>query len=442
MTMASMRTALLLTAMTSTSAIAQQRDVDRHLLQAARAEQPAVIASLEDMVRIESGSDDVEGVTKIAAYASERLRALGASVQRVPATNGQAPGLVQGTFRGSGKLRIVLQAHLDTVYRRGILSTEPWRREGNKLFGPGIADDKGGVAVILGSLKILKDVDWKNYKTLTVLLNPDEEIGSPGSGTIIARVGSESDVVLSYEPSPAKAVAGHEGVLLSAAGTARMTLVVNGRAAHAGAAQDEGRNALIELASELVKTHDVARTVPNTQLNWTEANSGTARNQIPGRAQASADVRFNAPDATDKLLAAVEARVNEQRLGPDTQSEVSLEIMRPMFVAGEKGLALAKMAQSIYAELGQGDLQQETTREMPNENATARNLLLIPNTTGGTDAGFAGSSGKPAVLESMGLAGWGYHAKNEYVEVDSIVPRLYLTRRLLQQLGTTWPPKP
>lgn len=408
------------------------------LLTAAKAAQPEVIQSLHEMVQIESGSDDTAGVQRLAGYSADRLRALGASVEMVPATHGRPPGLVKGVFQGSGKLRIVLQAHLDTVYRQGILDVEPWHRDGNKLYGPGIADDKGGVAVILGSLAILKKTGWNNYRTLTVLFTPDEEIGSPGSGSIIADVGSENDVVLSYEPSPAKQVAKHEGVLLSAAGTARMSLVVTGRAAHAGAAQDEGRNALIELANELVQTRDIARSVPDTQLNWTTADGGTARNQIPGRAEAGADVRFNAAGATDKLLAAVKAKVNEHRLVPDTQSEVSLEIMRPMFVAGDKGMALAKLAQGIYAELGQGDLQPETTREMPTPDALSRYLLLIPNTTGGTDAGFAASSGKPAVLESMGLAGWGYHAKNEYVEIDSIVPRLYLTVRMLEQLGSQY----
>ena len=85
--------------------------------------------------------------------------------------------------------------------------------------------------------------------------------------------------------------------------------------------------------------------------------------------------------------------------------------------AGERGLALARLAQAIYAKLD------------------GRKLLLHPSTGGGTDAGFAGRSGKPAVLESMGLAGWGYHAKNEYIEIDSIVPRLYLTARMLQDLA-------
>lgn len=433
-------TGCLLT-MAAAGTATKAQDTDRRLLDAASAAQPAVIRSLHDMVRIESGSDDVEGLQALAEYTAGQLRELGADVERVPATNGRPPGLVKGTFKGTGKLRIALQAHLDTVYRRGILDREPWRRDGNKLYGPGIADDKGGVAVILGSLAILKQVGWTNYRTLTVLFTPDEEIGSPGSGSIIADVGSENDVVLSYEPSPAKTVAGHEGVLLSAAGTARITLVVHGRAAHAGAAQDEGRNALVELANELVQTRDIAKAVPATQLNWTTADGGTARNQIPDRAEASADVRFNAEGAAERLLAAVRSRVDEHRLVPDTQSDVTLEIMRPMFVAGEKGTVLARLAQSVYAELGHGDLKQEATREMPGPGAAGRSLLLIPHTTGGTDAGFAASSGKPAVLESLGLAGWGYHAKDEYVEIDSIIPRLYLTTRMLQQLGNRYQEK-
>ncbi|MGB0135516.1 glutamate carboxypeptidase [Dokdonella sp.] len=425
----------LLATFMAASAFAQSASNESSLLVAAREEQAAVIASLEKMVLIESGSNDIEGLEEMARYSQDRLQALGAATERVPATNGQAPGLVKGVFKGNGKLRVMLIAHMDTVYRQGILDVEPYRREGNKLFGPGIADDKGGIAVVLHSLAILQKSGWNDYETLTVLFDPDEEIGSPGSGAIIAQLGSENDVVLSYEPSPAKSIAQDEGVLLSAAGTAQIKLVVTGRAAHAGAAHAEGRNALIELAHQLVQTRDLAETIPGAQLNWTTANGGTARNQIPGRAEAGSDVRFTRQGAAEELLAAIRSKVNENPLIPDTQSEVSMEIMRPMFVAGEKGLKLAQLAKSIYAELDSGTLEEETTREMPGPNAPGRNLLLIPETTGGTDAGFAASSGKPAVLESMGLAGWGYHAKNEFIEIDSIVPRLYLTSRMLVELG-------
>jgi glutamate carboxypeptidase len=389
---------------------------DEKLLAAARGAQPAVIDSLREMVLIESGSQDAAGLKAMADYVEGRLRTLGAVTERIPA--GVGPGeMVKGTFTGTGKRSFMLIAHMDTVYGKGILATEPYRQDGNKLYGPGIADDKGGIAVILHSLAILRDAGWKDYARLTVLFNPDEEIGSNGSGELIATLGDAHDVVLSYEPTAAKAVAQAEGVLLMAAGTAQARLAVKGVASHAGAAPDQGRNALIELSYQLLQTQDVAKGIPGAQLNWTTATAGSVRNQIPDKAEAGADVRLLAPDAADKLLAALRAKVAEGRRVPDTETTVSMVVGRPPYVAGTKGMALATKAQAIYAEMD------------------GRKLILHPSTGGGTDAGYAGRSGKAAVLESLGLAGWGYHAKNEYIEIDSIVPRLYLTTRLLSDLA-------
>ena len=389
---------------------------DEKLLAAARAAQPAVIESLREMVLIESGSQDAAGLKRMADYVDGRLRALGASTERLPA--GVGPGeMVKGTFTGSGKRHFMLIAHMDTVYGKGILATEPFRQDGNRLYGPGIADDKGGIAVILHTLAILRDAGWKDYASLTVLFNPDEEVGSAGSGETLAKLGEAQDVVLSYEPTAAKAVAKDEGVLLMAAGTATVRMAVKGRASHAGAAPDQGRNALIELSYQLLQTQDIAKDIAGAQLNWTIAQAGEVRNQIPEKAEAGADVRLLAPDAADKLLAALQAKVASSQRVPDTETTVSMIVGRPPYVAGDKGLALAKKAQAIYAELD------------------GRALLLHPRSGGGTDAGYAGRSGKPAVLESLGLAGWGYHAKDEYIELDSIVPRLYLSARLLNDLA-------
>jgi Peptidase family M20/M25/M40 len=122
---------------------------DANLLAAARAAQPAVIESLREMVLMESGSHDAAGLKSMADYLDARLRALGASTERTKA--GVGPGeLGKGTFVGTGKRNFLLIAHMDTVYPKGILATEPYRQDENKLYGPGIADDKGGIAVILG----------------------------------------------------------------------------------------------------------------------------------------------------------------------------------------------------------------------------------------------------------------------------------------------------
>jgi glutamate carboxypeptidase len=186
---------------------------------------------------------------------------------------------------------------------------------------------------------------------------------------------------------------------------------VKGRASHAGAAPTLGRNALIELSHQLLQTRDVAAGIPGTQLNWTTAKAGEVRNQIPESATATADVRLTVGDGAQKLQAALNEKV-ANKLVPDT-----VTVGRPPFVATEAGKALAAHARSIYAELD------------------GRRLALVPTTGGATDAAFAGRSGKAVVVESFGLAGFGYHAKDEYIEIDSIVPRLYLAARLMMDIG-------
>lgn len=389
---------------------------DAQLLAAARNAEPAVIQSLKEMVSIESGSANAAGLAQMASYTEGRLAALGARTERIAVTKG--PGImVKGTLTGTGKRRIMLIAHMDTVYPANILATQPIKQDGNRLYGPGIADDKGGIAVILHALAILKAAGWNDYAELTVLFNPDEEVGSIGSGETIAKLADQHDVVLSFEPTAAKAVVKTEALLMGASGTATAVMEVKGRASHAGAAPELGRNALIELAYQLQQTRDVAKSVPGTQLNWTTAQAGEVRNQIPEHATAIGDVRTTVKDGAGKLQAALQKKVDEGRLVPDTQTTVTMETGRPPFVANARGRELAQRAQAIYAELD------------------GRQLALAEGTGGATDAGFAGRSGKAVVVESFGLAGFGYHARDEYIEIDSIVPRLYLLTRILQEIG-------
>ena len=389
---------------------------DAKTLAAANAAQPAVVETLKSLVLIESGSADVDGLMKMAALVDDRLKSLGFKIERRKASAGAGADIVIGTLAGSGKKKIMLQAHMDTVYEKGILQTQPLRQDGNKLYGPGIADDKGGVAVILHSLQILKDAGWKDFATLTVVFNPDEEVGSLGSGEFISATADKHDVVLSFEPTAAKAVAKGEALLLGAAGIAQVTMEVKGRASHAGAAPELGRNAILEASYQMLQTKDIAKDIPGVTLNWTNVVSNKARNQIPELAIAGADVRITVPGAEEKLNAALQSKIAAGKLIPDTVTTVKLEVGRPAFVGGSPGLALAQQAQGIYKEMD-------------------RELGIVPMTGGGTDAAFARRSGKATVVESFGLAGFGYHARDEYIELDSIVPRLYLVTRLLTEIG-------
>jgi len=395
-----------------------QATPEARLLAAARAAQPQVVDTLKALVAIESGTMDAPGLARITDYAEQRLKALGATVERrkgAPANGKDALGdLLVARWTGTGTRKLMLIGHLDTVYWPGTLASQPIKLDGNKLYGPGIADDKGGVAVVLHSLDILQRAGWQDFAQLTVLFNTDEESGSAGSASTIARLGAEHEVVLSYEPTAAQ----DPGVLLAAAGVGSVTMSVAGRAAHAGAAPQLGRNALLELSHQVLATADVAQGVPGAQLNWTTMSAGNVRNQIPDKATAHADVRFTAAGADTALLAALQAKVAASTRVPDTQTTLKLDVGRPAFVGDARTRALARRAQAIHAELG-----------------LAQPLSIHPITGGGTDAGWAQASGQAAVLESLGLPGAGYHAKDEYIDLDSIVPRLYLTTRLLTELA-------
>jgi glutamate carboxypeptidase len=388
---------------------------DEKLRAAAEAAQPALIGTLHEMVLIESGSGDAEGLAKMADLTEARLKALGARTERRKTTAGTGADMVIGAFEGAGSKKLMLIGHMDTVYQKGVLATQPYRVDGNRIYGPGIADDKGGLAVILHSLKILGDAGWRDYARLTVLFNPDEEVGSIGSGEFISQMADQHDAVLSCEPTAAAPAANNDSLLLGASGTATGTMEVKGRASHAGAAPKLGRNALIELAHQLLQTADIAKSIPGTQLNWTTAKAGTVRNQIPETATAGADIRLTIPDGVQKLQAALDEKV-KNKLIPDTETRVTIEPGRPAFVASAAGRALAREGRAIYAEI-------------------ERPLDIAEMTGGATDAGFANRSGKAVVVESFGLAGFGYHARDEYIDTGSIVPRLYLMTRMLTELG-------
>jgi glutamate carboxypeptidase len=376
-----------------------------------------LIDTLHDMVVIESGSGDVEGLMKMADFTEARLKTIGATIERRKTTRGAGADIVIGRFEGTGTKKLMLIAHMDTVYQHGILATQPYHIDGNHIYGPGIADDKGGIAVVLHALQILKETGWHDYARLTVLFNPDEEVGPIGARDLISELADQHDVVLSCEPTEAAPAAPNESLVLGTSGIARGTMEVRGRAAHAGVAPELGRNALIELAHQILQTQDIAKSIPGTQLNWTTAQAGTVRNQIPDKATAGADVRVTVPDGVEKLQAAINEKVKNQ-LVPDTETTVQIVLGRPALVASDAGRALARQGQAIYAEID-------------------RKLDVVDMTGGGTDAGFASRNGKAVVVESFGLAGFGYHAHDEFIDTSSIVPRLYLMTRMLIELGKT-----
>lgn len=129
---------------------------------------------------IDTGTGQAPGLKTVSAMLVERLKALGAEVSTTPADPSAGDNIV-GRFKGNGSRSFLLMVHYDTVFGPGTAAKRPFRLDGERAYGPGVADAKGGVAMILHSLQLLQDQNFKDFGTLTVLFNPDEETGSSGS---------------------------------------------------------------------------------------------------------------------------------------------------------------------------------------------------------------------------------------------------------------------
>jgi glutamate carboxypeptidase len=389
----------------------------------AQKEKPAMLDTLKELVNIESGSRELEGLDKIAGVLAKRFEALGAKVELIdlgtdyikftdtPPRVGKA---LRATFTGTGTKNILMLAHMDTVYPRGMLAQQPFRNEGEKVWGLGIADDRHGISVILHSLAILKAMNFRDYGRITVLINPDEEINSPASRHIITQMGSEHDAVMSYEGSGSET----DQVRLATAGIAQAVLNITGHASHAGSAPEKGINALTELSHQILQMGDLSDPARNIKVNWTMASAGIVRNMIPPAAQAFADVRVERLSDLDSVEQKLRERIKTQRL-KDAQVELLFERTFPPLEPTDAARTLAAHAQRIYSELG----KKLAVNEKP--------------TGGGTDAANASLKTKAPVIEGLGLMGFGSHSTNaEYVFSASIEPRLYLTTRMLMDIST------
>ena len=237
---------------------------------------------------------------------------------------------------------------MDTVYLRGMLAQQPFRIEGNRAYGLGIADDKQGIAVILHTLAILQaQMNFRDYGLLTVLINADEEMSSPGSRATLTKLGGEHDVVFSCEGTRVDS----DRLSLTTAGIAAVVLNVKGRASHAGAAPERGRNALYELAHQILQTRDLSDPAIGLKMNWTVANAGTNRNVIPANASATADVRVLRIADYDGIEKKVRERI-KNKLIEDTTVEMTFERRRPPLESTAGVARTRQAAQAIYAEIG------------------------------------------------------------------------------------------
>lgn len=382
---------------------------DKSLLAAAEAAKPDYLTGLAQLVNLDSGSLDATGLDKVADVLAARLKALGADVKVTSAAPSAGKNVV-GILRGTGTKNLMLMIHYDTVFGVGDAAKRPFRVAGNKAYGPGVADAKGGAMLILQALAIAKARGVNGYKTLTILFNPDEETGSQGSRTAIRDLAAQQDAVLLFEPPDA------ERVIVANNGIAYLHLDVQGLASHAGSAPEKGNNAALELAHQVLAMRNLGNAEQGTTVNWTMLRSGEKMNIIPDKASATGDMRYSKPQELARVQRDADI-LSRTTIIPGTTATVKVDATRPPFARNAATEKLAAQAVGIYAELGK---------------------TLVPTAMRyGTDAGFAWQPGstKPMVLDGLGIVGERLHSPDEWADLDSVPGRLYLTVRLIEALS-------
>ena len=283
----------LMVAGTSLHAYAQPNEP---IFSLAKKEKPALLESLKALVSIETGSRDFEGLGKLADLIAGRLKDLGGKVELVAPsdvykmedTPEQIGKMVRATFTGNGTKKILLIAHMDTVYPRGMLAKQPFRIEGDRAYGLGIADDKQGIArdpAHTGDAQS-DELPRIRHPHRAHQRRRGDQLAGLAQRAFQARRRARRSVLrrglarrsrTSYRSPPA--------------GIAAVMLNVKGRASHAGSAPENGRNALYELAHQILQTRDFSDPATGLKMNWTVASAGTNRNVIPPGLRRVADVR-------------------------------------------------------------------------------------------------------------------------------------------------------
>ncbi len=374
----------------------------RALLAGARRKQPALVQLIEKLVAAESPSDNKEAVDACGAIVAEQSQALGGRVKiHRQRTFGD---VIEARFGPAGKAsaanRILVLGHIDTVWPLGTLKSMPCRIADGRLWGPGALDMKAGVAMALTAVEMLAETGAPN-REIVLLLNSEEEIGSPISRAITERLAASCISVFVLEPA--------QGLAYKTArkGTGNWRIEVQGIAAHAGVDFEKGASALRELALVIEKVSGWT----DLKRGWTVsvglAGGGSKTNVIPAEAWAEVDVRIarkaDGPRIERRFAA---LRPFDRRCSVTVAGGIN----RPPMERTRGTIALFRHARALASDLG---------------------FALEEAATGGaSDGNFTSALGVPT-LDGMGAVGEGAHARHESILLDHLAPRTALLAALL-----------
>ena len=364
----------------------------------------AMLAGLRGWVECESPTWEASAVERMLDIAARDMAIMGASIERIAGRAGFA-GCVRARFPHpkQGQPGILIAGHFDTVHPVGTLEKLPFRRDGDKCYGPGIYDMKGGSYLSLEAIRQLARASVTTPLPITVLFTPDEEVGTPSTRDIIEAEAARNKYVLVPEPGRA-----NNGVVTGRYAIARFNLEATGRPSHAGANLSSGRSAIREMARRIIEidgmtTDDCTFSVGIVHGgHWVNCVATTCSGEALSMAKRQADL-----DRGVGRMLALSGTAN------DVTFTVTRGVTRPVWEPNEATMALYERAKRLAKQIGM---------ELPHGSAG-----------GGSDANFTGAMGIPT-LDGLGPRGADPHTLNEHIVVESLAERGRLMAGLLATL--------
>jgi glutamate carboxypeptidase len=355
---------------------------------------------------IDSGPYDRDGSNRVNDWLEARLKRSGFDVQRYPQE--RTGDNLLARLRGTGRSKIVLLGHSDTVFPPGTAAQRPLTEAGDKILGPGTCDMKAGLLAGIYAVEALKTVGYDGFGELTYLCVSDEELDKRTSIPLIRQTVRGQDAVLTLE-----AARENGDIVVERKGNLVIWVTAHGRSAHAGVEPEKGRNAIMGLIRRLEAVQSLAWPEHGITINIGVINGGTMPNVVPDEVRVGIDVRAFYQHELEKMAAQI-TRVFEEPADDDITFTVETEFSSPPMPRTPEIVHLEELA-----ILAAGELEFE---------------VHGASTGGAADAAFAADEDSPA-LDGLGPIGGLDHSPDEYILKSSIVPRTALLARLIMLIS-------
>ena len=367
---------------------------------------------------VNSGSRNLSGLSEMADTLAEAFGVLGPVSQVEPApveevnAEGDATSVALGRnlhlhIRPEAQTRVLLTGHMDTVFS----AHHPFQRsrwiDRSTLSGPGVADMKGGLAVMLAALKAFETSEFASNLGYEVIINSDEEISSPGSAALLADAARRVQAALTYEPALP------DGTLAGARkGSGNFSIVVRGHAAHAGRDPQNGRNAIVAAADIAVRLSELC--LDGVSVNPAKIDGGGPSNMVPELAVLRLNIRSTNHAEQSEALSRLWATVRDAEVRHGVSAHIHGCFSRPAKPMDARQIGLFRMVQACGSDIGLG--------------------ISWRDTGGVCDGNNLAACGLP-VVDTMGVRGGGIHTPDEFLCVESLVERAKLSTLVLMRIA-------